>query len=68
MMTIEQCRAMNCAHVSDTRNARKCGLVDCSSYPNAFEESFFEKEESDFYEIDEESYEENLAQKGNQGL
>lgn len=55
MMTIEQCRAMNCVHVSDTRNVRKCGLVDCSSYPNAFEESFVEKEESDFYEIEEES-------------
>lgn len=47
-MTIEQCRAMNCAHVSDVRNVRKCGFVDCSHYPSAFEECWFEKEESDF--------------------
>lgn len=63
-MTIEQCRAMNCAHVSDTRNARNCGVVDCSSYPNAFEESWVEKEESDFDEMEEDNYEGDLAQEG----
>lgn len=62
-MTIEQCRDLNCAHVSDTRSARNCGLVDCSYYPNAYEECLFEKEESDFDEYVE-SCEGNSAQDG----
>lgn len=47
-MTIEQCRELKCAHVSEHRRRRNCGVTDCTAYENYFEERWWEEEAEEF--------------------
>lgn len=48
LMSIEDCRARGCVHVSERRRRRNCGVVDCSSYPQYFSERWAEEEDEEF--------------------
>lgn len=53
-MTIEQCRELDCVHVSSEYRRRNCGVTDCSAYQNYYEKRCYAEEYFEFEDCDDE--------------
>ena len=53
-MTIEECRARDCEHVSQKQRRRNCGVVDCSRYDDYYKKRWAEEEDWEFENCEDE--------------